>query len=437
VPHFGCGPQAALYNYNWGCVQLDNYHKTPQEIAIVGASAAGLFTAYLLARGGRKVRVFEGRDQLDSTARTLIVTRCIRDVLADIGDVAVINEIRRFELFTDGRVATIDLRQPDLVLERAKLIPALADAARRAKAELFLGRRFLSLDHAGEHLSLTMEHGQGATTEEVKTQTVVGADGAHSRVAREAGWPEHSTAPLVQAIVPLPADLRPDTTRVWFTPEDTPYFYWLIPETARRGALGLIGQEAPSVLSRASGAGLGSASDSTGLHLLLERFLHRLHLTPLEFQAARIPVYTGWVPIRRRLAGGDVYLVGDAAGHVKVTTLGGVVTGFRGAKGVAEAILRGGTNPALSRLRSELGIHLLIRKLVHGFTPAHYSHLFDLLNASARKALEASTRDEPDDLLWRLCLQQPRILLLALRALLTGAASPSKRLPSCQATRGV
>jgi flavin-dependent dehydrogenase len=416
---------------------LDNHHQTAQEIAIVGASAAGLFTAYLLARAGRKVRVFEGRGQLDSTARTLIVTRCLRDVLGSIGEVAVINEIRRFELFTDGRVATLDLRQPDLVLERAKLIPALAEAARRAKAELFLGRRFLSLDPAGEHLSLTMEQGEGATTEEVKAQTVVGADGAHSRVAREAGWPEHSTVPLVQAIVPLPADLRPDTTRVWFIPEDTPYFYWLIPETARRGALGLIGQEPPSPCCVPPGRELRRAPDGAGLRLLLERFLDRQRLTPLEFQAASIPVYTGWVPIHRRLAGGDVYLVGDAAGHVKVTTLGGMVTGFRGARGVAEAILQGGTKPVLRRLRSELGIHLLIRKLVHGFTQSHYAHLVDLLNAPARHALAACTRDEPEELLWRLCLQQPRLLLLALRALLSGAVSFSKRFPSCHATRGV
>jgi flavin-dependent dehydrogenase len=186
-----------------------------------------------------------------------------------------------------------------------------------------------------------------------------------------------------------------------------------------------------------SGAELGRASDATGLRLLLDRFLDRLRLTPLEFQAARIPVYTGWVSIRRRLAGGDVYLVGDAAGHVKVTTLGGIVTGFRGARGVAEAILQGGTSPVLSRLRRELGIHLLLRKLVHGFTQSHYSHLVDLLNVPTRKALGASTRDEPDELLWRLCLQQPRILLLALRALLSGGVSSYKRFPSCQATRGV
>ena len=155
---------------------------------------------------------------------------------------------------------------------------------------------------------------------------------------------------------------------------------------------------------------------------VLERFLAKRHLEPRGFQGARIPVYTGWIPVRRQLAGGDVYLVGDAAGHVKVTTVGGIVTGFRGAMGVAEAILNGGASRKLRSLRRELNTHLLIRKLIHGFSQAHYSHLVDLLNNRARKDLEAYTRDEPGSLLFRICLHQPRMLLLGLRALMTGGA---------------
>ena len=41
----------------------------------------------------------------------------------------------------------------------------------------------------------------------------------------------------------------------------------------------------------------------------------------------------------RRVGAGNVYLVGDAAGQVKVSTVGGTVTGLRGAQAVALAIL--------------------------------------------------------------------------------------------------
>jgi hypothetical protein len=105
------------------------------------------------------------------------------------------------------------------------------------------------------------------------------------------------------------------------------------------------------------------------------------------------------------------------------------VTGFRGALGVADAILNGGSSGKLRALRRELNTHLLIRKLIHGFNQEHYSHLVDLLNARARQDLEAHTRDEPGGVLWRLCLHQPRFLLLGLRALLSGGKLRGSYLP--------
>jgi hypothetical protein len=95
------------------------------------------------------------------------------------------------------------------------------------------------------------------------------------------------------------------------------------------------------------------------------------------------------------------------------------VTGFRGAIGVVEAILNGGSSPELRSLRRELDLHLLVRKTMHRFTQADYSRLVDLLNASARESLSAYSRDEALKVLWHLCLSQPRLLLMGLRGLLT------------------
>src|SRR5439155_1534806 len=206
-----------------------------------------MFTACLLARAGLRARVFEGAGELDPRPRTLIVTRRLQEILGEVGKSALVNEIRRVELFTDGRVATIALERPDLVIERAKLIRALAEGAKQAGAEVLLGRRFVSLDQSSLH-------------------------------------------------------------------------------AARR--------QASSTMER---------------------------------------------------TGGDVYLVGDAAGHVKVTTVGGIVSGFRGVVGVAEAILNGGRSPKLSVPRRELDLHLVVRKIMHRFSQAEYSQLVDLLNRPARR----------------------------------------------------
>ena len=203
--------------------------RSDREVIVIGGSAAGLFTATNVARGGRRVRVLESKPHFEPAPRTLIVTDHFRHQMGAAARKSIINEIRRFELFTDGRSAQVALTKPDLIIERSRLIPALAREAGQAGATLSFDTRFLGIGPNARGLRLEVE--SGGKHEELHADSVVGADGAASRVARASGWPPIETVPLVQAIVRLPKDCPPDTTRVWFVPDDTPYFYWLIPES--------------------------------------------------------------------------------------------------------------------------------------------------------------------------------------------------------------
>jgi flavin-dependent dehydrogenase len=388
-----------------------------ERVAIIGGSTAGFFTASLLARRGLSVRVFEQAEQLDPAPRTLIVTHRMRELLGAQAEPSVVNEIHRFEMFTDGRAATVALDRPDLIVERARLIRGLAAQAQNDGAQIAMGRRFMGVQSAvhgngngnghgaGAPLQLTLGVSGSAQTEQIDADTVIGADGAQSRVAQAAGWPRQRTVPLIQAIVKMPGDMPPDSVRVWFVPGDTPYFYWLIPESKETAALGLIGE------------------DGHHARECLDRFMDKRHFEPLSFQAARIPVYEGWVPVERRLGAGRVFLVGDAACQVKVSTVGGIVTGFRGALGVSEAILDGGRSRELRALRRELDLHLFIRRTLHPFEQADYSRLVDLMNAATKRSLSRYSRDEAGRVLWHLALSQPRLLLLGLRGLLSGGSA--------------
>jgi len=376
-----------------------------REVIVVGGSAAGLFTAAQVARGGRPVRVLESKPQFEPAARTLIVTDHFRHQLGAFASESIINEIRRFELFTDGRSAQVALNKPDLIIERSRLISGLGREAQQAGATLSFDTRFLGIGPNARGLRLEVE--SGGKREELHAASVVGADGAASRVARASGWPPVETVPLVQAIVRLPKDCPPDTTRVWFVPDDTPYFYWLIPASAERAALGVIGEH------------------GTETKRCFVRFLEKKKMEPMEWQGARIPVYRGWVPVRRQIGNGDVYLVGDAAAQVKVSTVGGVVTGFRGALGVSQALLQNGKSRELNSLRRELRTHWLIRRALHHFEQKDYSQLVDLLDASTRQSLGEINRDESTRLLWNVVRRQPRLVLLGLRGLLMGKAQRS------------
>ncbi len=371
------------------------------EVIVVGGSASGLFAAATIAEGGRPVRVLESRTGFEPASRSLIVTDEFRNQLGSMASESIVNEIRRFELFTDGRSAQVALARPDLIIERSKLIPALARKAQQAGAMLSFDTRFLGLAANGRGLRVEVD--SAGKREELHAESLVGADGASSRVAKSAGWPRIETVPLVQAIVRLPKDQPADTTRVWFVPDDTPYFYWLIPESAERGALGIIGE------------------DGQDTKRCISQFLEKKKMEPLEWQGARIPVYRKWVPVRRRIGNGEVYLVGDAAAQVKVSTVGGIVTGLRGALGVGRSILRqGGGRRELTGLRRELGTHWLIRRTLHHFQQKDYSQLVDLLDDSTRESLGEINRDESTRLLWNVIRRQPRLVLLGLRGLLMG-----------------
>ena len=316
---------------------------------------------------------------------------------------SIINEIRRFELFTDGRSAQVALTKPDFIIERSRLIPALAREAEQAGASLSFDTRFLGIGPNARGLRLEVE--SGGRHEELHAESVVGADGAASRVARASGWPPSKPCPWCKPSCACRKIVPPDTTRVWFVPDDTPYFYWLIPESPERAALGVIGEHGGDTKRR------------------FERFLEKKHLEPLEWQGARIPVYRGWVPVRRQIGNGEVYLVGDAAAQVKVSTVGGIVTGFRGALGVSQALLQNGRSSELAALRRELGTHWLIRRALHHFEQKDYSQLVDLLDASTMQSLGEINRDESTRLLWNVVRRQPRpVVLLGLRGLLMGKA---------------
>jgi len=222
---------------------LEGPGREPQsdEVIVVGGSAAGFYAAAKVAQGGKRVRVLESKRGLEPAPRTLIVTSHFRNQLGASAKESILNEIRRFELFTDGRSAQVALSKPDLIIERAKLIPALAREAQESGAQISFDTRFLRLSPNANGIRVQVE--SGGRREELHAERVVGADGAASRVARTSGWAPIETVPLVQAIVRLPKDCPVDTTRVWFVPDDTPYFYWLIPESEERAALGVIGED--------------------------------------------------------------------------------------------------------------------------------------------------------------------------------------------------
>lgn len=369
------------------------------DVVVVGASAAGLRAATQLAAAGLTTAVLERQIEMGRLERTWIVTPEIEAILGFTPEPAVVHRTGVMELRAGRQVAHVALSPPDLVVERAALIPILARRAEQAGVELLPRVGLEGARPDGRHLALVV--GANGRRNRIRTRYVVGADGVRSLVARTFGLPPGPAVPVLQAKVRLPAGYDPDVTKVWFRPGRTRFFYWLIPDSTSTGVAGL-------VTDRAAGS-----------RQLLDEFLDEHGYTPLSYQGAMIPLYASGRRVERRVGEARVLLVGDAAGHVKVTTVGGLVSGLSGANAAARALIAGTSyRSELHRLERELRLHGVLRWMLDRFDESHCEELVRFLNPSLREFLGRRNRDSMAGAAWRLLVAQPRLLSLGLRALL-------------------
>ena len=151
----------------------------------------------------------------------------------------------------------------------------------------------------------------------------------------------------------------------------------------------------------------------------LEAFIQRQQLEPFEFQSAPVPMHRFELMSSAHTGDRNIFIVGDAAGQVKVTTVGGVVTGLHAARALATAVLNGRNyRKELRELKRELDLHLLIRHVLNWFDDKDYDALIAMLDGGLKDILEESTRDELSKSFLDLIVKEPRLITLGANAFL-------------------
>ena len=369
------------------------------DVVVVGASTSGLLSAIRLREGGLSVAVLERKADLRRPVRTWIVTDHFREVLGSLPSQMHVHTTSKMDLIAGPVSCSVPLDPPDLIIDRSSLLQHLLDKALEMGVQVFSGVRFLGASHASHGIAIwARDEVQRAL--QITTRYLIGADGVRSAVARAFGGKPYPTVPVVQAVVRLPADYDPARTSCWFDPSLTPFFFWLIPDSAETGVLGLVAE---------------SARDA---RTVLTSFALRNGFEPLEFQGAMIPLHRPFRKVEWGKKGSRALLVGDAAGHVKVTTVGGVVPGLWGARACADSILQGRSyTAAMAGLQRELILHDVIRWMMDRFDARAYEEMLGLLTPELANFLSRQNRDTMAGAVHRLILAQPRLLLLGLRAL--------------------
>ncbi len=217
---------------------------------------------------------------------------------------------------------------------------------------------------------------------DLKSQCIIGADGANSTVARMFGFPPIEkyvcSAQADYAISAAEFGVEPDMAEVYLGNVAKGFFAWAIP----------LSDEAIKI-----GLGVNPGMDGCSIATRFNEFIALLSKKKkIDLPNAKRTNFTGGpIPnsIRQKTsfatAGGKkVMLVGDAAGQVKNTTGGGI---FYGTKCAA---LAGATlSPELyernwrSRFKRELDLHSLARSALSLVPPDRFSSLLGISNAFA------------------------------------------------------
>ena len=360
-------------------------------INIIGAGPAGLYAAYLLAREGKEVNVFEEHDEIGSPVHcTGIVTSSILDIVS-IKKEAIVNKVKAARVFSpEGKFSDFNLKNENLILDRKRFEQDLAANAKKAGANIFLESKFLGLDKD----KVIIEDKKSKKIKKLKSGILIGADGPNSGVAKSCGmYGERDFYIGIQARVRIKNN--PDIFEVHLGKVAPGFFAWLVPEDEKTARVGLAVKNNPAIyLDR----------------LLKDKKIKNKDI--IEKQGGLIPVYRQGLKIKKN----NAYLVGDSACQVKATTGGGLVHGLSAAKILADCISNGRDyeKTCNQKISKDLWMALKIRQALNKFSDEDYNRLISILSKEENKRIiEELDRDYPSKFALRLLLKEPSLMLFA------------------------
>ncbi len=295
------------------------------ELAVIGGGPAGLLAAREAARRGVEVAVFEKDLEIGEPERCAgLLSLKGLERLSVGGFRKYLQNVVRGAIFhaESGREYLLDARRPIAAVVNRKFFDRkLADDCEEAGAKIFTGVRVKRVSKRGSELELHTTAGI------FHASWVIDAEGAGSVLLRKvvgkvpdpSGW-----IPITQFIVEghgLPRDF----VHLYFLRDFPDFFAYFIPIDEDRGKI-------------------GAASRRPGLGKKLAKFLGKEFPKTRILEKASHVIYTGR-PLEDFYFADRFVPVGDAAGHVKATTGGGVIMGGLLSINLASAIaeeLKGG-----------------------------------------------------------------------------------------------
>jgi geranylgeranyl reductase family protein len=294
-----------------------------RDVVIVGGGPAGCFAGKLLAERGLDVVIIEEHAEVGHPVccTGIVGVGGLRELGIKPGR-WVLNELKGAILRPpSGEPFTLTRGKVEaLVIDRAHFDRELAIGAVEAGATLMMKTKCVGVK-LGREPSVKVRGTDGRS--EIRGRLVIGADGPNSLVAREAGL-LRAARYISCAQAEVLADMDPNTAELCFGRRFAPgFFAWMVPagDVCRVGLGTLKGQPIRNLFNFIRKHPIASKK------MKGEKFL--------DLTAGLIPE-----PLTRKIYSDRIMLVGDAAGHVKPLTGGGIYLGLSCARLAVDAAAR-------------------------------------------------------------------------------------------------
>ncbi len=341
------------------------------DVLIIGAGPAGSFAAEHLARAGKRVALFDGRPPREAKACGGGVTTKALKAWPHLLNAAG-HRTERVEMYSpNGRHIHLQLAEPFVVYSRRHFDSYLRRRASEAGARVFAGRVSVQNEKsAGEAWTA-----KGKNGERWSGDVLVAADGANSPIAKRlAGALSPSEMEVAFGYrAPLPKDERTTATVIAFLPRWSGYA-WAFPrlDHVSFGIATTQNDFDHKSLDRLLWSFMMSyytveedgrielswtEKEQDGMNERRADVEAKLRLS-VERYAARIPGLSVETWEKRRAAGEDWALLGDAAGFADPVTGEGIYYALRSAELFAEAYLRGDVSSYEKSWRADFGDEL-------------------------------------------------------------------------------
>lgn len=350
------------------------------NVGVVGAGPVGSYAAYLLAKKGHKVTVYEEHKKIGAPVQcTGILTQSINDVM-NVPKKTITNTLKHARIISPDQ-SQFKVKVNDIIVHRTKFDSHIADLAKKEGATYKLEHKYLSQTPKGASRFCSQEK-----LKNMKHEYLVGADGPNSAVRRLITDKKLKFWVGKQAIVK--GNFDKNTYDVHLNIPG--FFAWVVPENEEYARVGWACTRSVNKFN--------TFMDSIG--------------KVVEYQGGVIPVYDPFMKTQSE----NTFIVGDAAGHVKATTGGGIIPGMKAARVLSETL---GTKKNYEtawkkEIGTELFLHLLIRRMLNRFTESDYNSLVSLFSQDRMKTLlESQNRDKLSKSFLKIALSEPRLAKFA------------------------